>query len=505
MDRYILFNNLITLFETVDSQYKMISCNGVEVDILDIMISPLYLAAVQAQYGTNADTIPFRNLPVKKKISMFPKRVIERIEYSFQVRKGKNIANFNNTLSKADIIFLPVEPTHLLRQIPVARILAEKGIGFSFITNRINIYNELWHKGFNVFFMSMEMDSSTSATHDISELCDQIRKNNLKDSNPIVNEKVLDFIIIRFEYLLHKVLEVVGSIYKYINSMKPSVVVIGNDVTFEGRSTTKICQALGIATTSIMHGSVAGEPMDSLHIVDNFFLHGKLAKDYLINLGISAENLIVSGDPHIDRLKIMEKSCHPQIRRKLPIKNGQGYVLLALSGPGHCTSFEHFYKIVNSIVKFSAKNPDIDIIAKLHRKDNKNNYSNIKRRFPGNRLHVVENGRKGLPRSIYDWLSGCKLVITGASTVAIEAMLMKLPVITVDYMNEYQEVDFIDFGATIHVKTETELFEAIQNVLHSSNKYKDVMRKAQQYINTYFYKPNGRASERIADYLVQSV
>lgn len=503
MDRYILFKNLRYLFGKVEPRYKVISYNGVELDLLDLLASSLYLAAIQAQYNAIDEVIPFRTLPVRKKINQLPKRLHTRLTYLIKnIERNKLLRLAPHKHTKADIVFLPVEPTHLNKQIPVAKILTEKSIGFTFITNRVNVFNNLQQEGINVLFMSMESDLISPANHNIYDLCDQIWENNLENSDPIVDEKVIDFVILKLGYLMNEVLTIIGSMIKHINTMKPRVVVVGNDITLEGRSSTKICQALGIATASIMHGSVAGEPLHSLHIVDNYFLYGQMAKNYLINLGIPARNLIVSGDPYIDQMKIMEKSCHPQIKRKFRLKNGHGYVLLALSGPGHCTSFEHFNKIVKSVVKFSAQNPDIDIIAKLHRKDNKKNYSKIKRHYPDNSLHVVEDGSKGLPKNIYDWLNGCNLVITGASIVAIEAMLMKVPVITIDYMNEYQEVDFIDLGATIHVKTEAELFEAVQDVFYSPGNYKEVMGKAHQYINSYFYKPDGKASERVADYLI---
>ena len=78
---------------------------------------------------------------------------------------------------------------------------------------------------------------------------------------------------------------------------------------------------------------------------------------------------------------------------------------------------------------------------------------------------------------------------------------MQIPVVTLDYMNEYQDVDFIDLGATVHVKTEAKLFEAAQNMFYSPEKFNDTKERATQYIESYYYKPNGKASERVADYL----
>jgi len=503
-DRFILFKNLCNLFGMVNPRYKVISYQGVDLDLLDLLVTPLYLAAIQAEHKAIDESIPFRTLPIKKKISQFPKYLLAHLEYLLQVKKQNKLDQLNNTQNtKTDIVFWPTEPTHLVQQIPVAKILAEKGIQFNFITNKNNIYKNIRQAGLNSHFIDLKPDLIPSIHFDINELCIQIIKNNLKGSKPIIDRKVVDSVCFKIGNMLDIILMLIGYITKFIDMVKPRIVVVGNDLTLKGRVTTRICQAKGINTACIMHGSVAGELWHGLHIVDNYFVYSQIAKDYLITLGIQPQNLIVSGAPYIDRLSVVKKSVYPMLRKKLCLKNEDGFVLLALSKPGYCPSYEHFNCIVESIVKLSTNKPEIDIIAKLHRGDNKKNYSKIKRHYPDNRLHIVENGSKGFPKNIFDWLSGCKLVITSASTVALEAMLMKVPVITVDYMNEYQEVDFIDLGTTIHVKTETELFEAVQNVLYSAEKFNDVLERANQYIESYFYKPDGNASKRIINHLVK--
>ena len=56
-------------------------------------------------------------------------------------------------------------------------------------------------------------------------------------------------------------------------------------------------------------------------------------------------------------------------------------------------------------------------------------------------------------------------MLTGASTVAVEAMLMDVPVVTMDFRDEIHEVDFIDAGATMHVRTGEALVEAVAEIL----------------------------------------
>ena len=507
-DRFILFKNLCNLFGMVNPRYKVISYQGVDLDLLDLLVSPLYLAGIQAENKAINEVKPSHIQPVKKKISQFTKHLSvylrDSLQSSFQNRNRNKLAQSNNTQNtKVDIVFWPTESTHLDQQIPVAKILAEKAVPFNFITNKINIYKNIRQVGFNAQFIDLKPELIPTIHFDITELCNQISHNNLQGSTSIVDRKVIDVICIKICNVFDTVLTFMGHTFQFIDIMKPRIVVVGNDITLEGRVATRICQEIGINSACIMHGSIAGELWHGLHIVDNYFVYGQKAKDYLIALRIQPQNLIVSGAPYIDRLSVVKKSVYPMLRKKLCLKNEDGFVLLTLSKPGYCPSYQHFNCIVESIVKLSTNKPEIDIIAKLHRGDNKKNYSKIMGHYPDSRLHIVENGIKGFPKNIFDWLNECKLVITGASTVAIEAMLMKVPVITVDYMNEYQKVDFIDMGATVHVRTETNFFEAVPEVFYSPEKFNNITGKASQYIESYFYKPDGKASKRIADHLVQ--
>ena len=78
---------------------------------------------------------------------------------------------------------------------------------------------------------------------------------------------------------------------------------------------------------------------------------------------------------------------------------------------------------------------------------------------------VVAEETHGFPRGIIEWLQGCSVVLTGASMVAVEAMLIGVPVITMDFCNEIREVDFIDFGMTTHVTTPEALEATGRDVL----------------------------------------
>src|SRR4029079_7481214 len=134
-------------------------------------------------------------------------------------------------------------------------------------------------------------------------------------------------------------------------------------------------------------------------------------------------------------------------------------ILVATSGPGHRISHEHHQVVIANLARLSAEFPDVPLVVKLHRKDRLEYYQQaLDRRH---RLILVREESSGFPRGIFEWLSGCSVVLTGASPVAVEAMLMDVPVVTMDFCQEIRGVDFIDAGATTHVQTSDALSEAV--------------------------------------------
>jgi hypothetical protein len=116
------------------------------------------------------------------------------------------------------------------------------------------------------------------------------------------------------------------------------------------------------------------------------------------------------------------------------------------------------------------------------------------------RLHVVPYGAAGFPGDIFDWLQGCAALLTGASTVAVEAMLMDVPVVTMDYASEIESADFIQFGATVHVRSGEALIAAVRNILARGAPGETRLR-AEAFLRQAFHALDGRSAERGAEAL----
>ncbi len=96
------------------------------------------------------------------------------------------------------------------------------------------------------------------------------------------------------------------------------------------------------------------------------------------------------------------------------------------------------------------------------------------------------------------------MVLTGASAVAVEAMLMEVPVVSMDFCDEIHEVDFIDAQATRHVTTLESLVEAVRP-LSIRQSLPDYQAQVDAYLQSAFYALDGQSSARGARCLLNLI
>jgi hypothetical protein len=178
-------------------------------------------------------------------------------------------------------------------------------------------------------------------------------------------------------------------------------------------------------------------------------------------------------------------------------------VLLAASGVGINTSLEHHMLLLDAVARLSKQFPQVRFISKLHRmRDKLEYYVQVGQRVPGSRLEPIEFNTLGISNDIYDWLQGCSLVITGASSVANEALLMDVPVVSVDLMGEFLNVNFIQEGATYHATSESELQNIVRTLLELPVGVARTRPQAKRYLENYFGPLDRQSAKRCAQQLI---
>jgi hypothetical protein len=483
LDRFLLYNRLKSNINLVDDLVIQKRLNR--------MISPLYLYAILClENGLEKN---FWELSLVDKLKALPGKISGKMSQFYTFWRMKNVQTvLNSNVIKAGIVFYPVEPTHLKQMLPVSNLLPSEA--YVYITDRLNIYLQLIQSGIECLLIPIRQYTQTT-NFEYTLLLESIIPEESKS-------KWVTFCQFQVET---KFSSLEKSISQAMNILRPSKCVIGYDITPEGRITVDICNNLNIQSVCIQHGGIAGEPLDGEHIVDSYLLYGIQAKEYLEGIGNMSTSLKVFGAPYLDK-ELIESERDKTTLKMLGMNEKQETLLVALSGPGHCTTMDHFNEIVESLVLFSKNHPFINLIFKLHRKDSIQNYNRIFKKL-GYSCPLIDSKDKRFPTDIFYWLNNTDVLITGSSTVALEAMLKATPVITIDYQNQYQNIDFIEMGCTYHINNKEQLEETILRVLANNHKSKEkdqVQTNAKNYADRYFYSEIKPTSERIADWLLIS-
>ena len=463
---------------------------------LNILITPLYLYAINCIEGKTENR--FSQLSFLQQFKVFPSKLkLKVVQYRLNKFKQIVFSGQNAIFRQADILFYPVEPTHIKQMLPVSNFL--KKSGYLYVTDRVLIYKTLLKEGIDCVLLNIDKYNQVDTDLNENDIDRELKLITSKLFDESGSEEWIIFaknqINIRYP-ILHTFIS------ELLQKTTPKKVVVGYDITPEGRMMSILCKERNIPSVCIQHGSIAGEPMDGEHIVDHYLLYGQKAKDYLLEIGNNPASLEVFGAPYLDEISFSFDE-RELFLKKLGLDIKKKTILIALSGPGHCTTFIHFDQIVSSIVKFAKSHPDFNYVFKLHRKDKKANYTKILKKWQVS-IPVIEATDRNITSEIFAWLGSVDILITGSSTVALEAMLLKVPVLTIDYLNEYKGIDFIDDKCTYHVTDEGNLESIIFFIMREkqNNDQSITYSNAQNYINQYFYSDDTSASERISTWLI---
>jgi hypothetical protein len=490
VNRFEIFREFKRLIEFGDPYFGKRIFNPFQV-----MISQLFIETVTLI--NNRESNLTNDLDRNSRINYF-----EKTKLHLKYLKDNIIyyPKFNNKNKNYSILFFPTEHTHLDQLEPVFQTLKKQNRDFIIVSNKLPIHRKLKPIFNSIFLPKPLLNYNNRECTKLKILCKKILEDFVQ--HPVVQLP---------KYDIYKIIEreleiIVNQYYQFdllIEKYKPQKIFVGNDTTREGRLITMLAKRYKeIKSYCIMHGSITGEPLDTYHQVDCFFLYGEAAMKDLISNGMIASNLKISGAPYLDNFIVEgNKGINQILIEKLRLNCEKPYLLITNSGPGHSTSHEHYQKTLHCIFETASLFTDIQWIIKLHRKDSIINFEKVITKYPNHKIQIISSHEHGYPKSIFSWLQGATCLLTGVSTVAIEAMALNIPVVTMDFMNEFTNVDFIEKEATIHVRSQQELNEAITSLVKNKNLYTTKLENSKLYAQQFFHKHPIKSSEVIVNEL----
>jgi glycosyltransferase involved in cell wall biosynthesis len=253
-----------------------------------------------------------------------------------------------------------------------------------------------------------------------------------------------------------------------------------------------------VEVAKVMMGFFQGLPsyVEGLEIA----ILSSVAKEWYVKDGIPPEHLFVIGQPRFDLIQKQQFDT-PRLRRELGVPEDKGIIVLATQAmvENYLWTSKELKKFIEVVIKSMINFPEKQLVIKLHPGDN----IDIHRRI----LSAIGDDKSIICRDIdtYELLHACDLLITYYSTVALEAMLFDKPVITVNLFGKTDIFPYAQSGAALGVYREAELVPAIRKALYDTSVREELSRKSREFAYEHIYKPDGRASQRGAELILELV
>jgi UDP-N-acetylglucosamine 2-epimerase len=396
--------------------------------------------------------------------------------------------------AKPAFVFWPVTRTHLPGALPVAAALERRGASLVFFTDKPALARALGDSG-----REIHVPRGTARVRARARARARAARRLVRGIPAITTlgndaEKAL-----RTAVWTHLPLafESIATARYLLTELEPRALVVGNDISVEGRAACLVAARQNVPTVCAAHGASSANPLHGDHVAERVLVYGETDRRELASFGLPRDRAVVCGAPSFDAYPGQSGRAYPAVERALELTPGRRWILIATSGPGDKVSSAHHRALIEVFAELAERFPDVRIAVKLHPKDTLENYSSAAR--SGLRVFGATTPLGQLP--IADWLQGCPLLVTGGSAVALEAMLLDVPVLTVDLMNELESVDFIVAGATHHAASKEVLFDAVARFAAGG----DLPPRAEQFLAEKFHARDGRAAERAADAILALV
>lgn len=422
----------------------------------------------------------FKKLPQpiknKKNIIFFPEtrtHIVSALPVIKELLKDNNFAVW------------VIEPSHKL----VEKILKDNKIKYYVLSNFLNgpekSYINKYYKIKN-FYQRYETVLGDKSS---------IKYKNIPFSKFI--QKELKFL---FDQMLKNICYQIKMVQNVFARFYPDLVVVMTEELPLCKIVVNLANMSDIKSLYIQHGAFIKHPKHEAVASGKMAVAGSADKDFLINLDTDPDKLVITGRPLFDKLarknEIFDKL---DIRSKLKINPEKKIILFTTQPLVGLTPLYENITVFRQFLKAVKKLPDVQLIIKLHPLDDESERKKIitQEKFQG----AVVTKDFNLHSLIYI----SDVLVTMFSTTALEAMIMKKPVITINFSGKRDVTDYAKDGAAIGVYKKEDLLPAIKSVLCDKETIEKIKKSQEDFVYRYAYLIDGKATKRIVDLIKEPV
>ncbi|AJF62657.1 MAG: Ribosomal protein L35 [archaeon GW2011_AR20] len=236
-------------------------------------------------------------------------------------------------------------------------------------------------------------------------------------------------------------------------------------------------------------------------LADKMFVWGKESKEWMIKQGLKKEDLIITGSPKFDSYYSKENI---NLRKEFNIPADKKIILFIAPTnkegdrdyPKYFLSNREHTELYRTIFHTIKKMKEFILIIKPHPSDSHVNLPKkiLETENVSNVIIVDKNFQ------LKPLLKQSDLIISAGSTVNLEAMFFKKPVIILNFFNKPKSDPFIDNGMCLGLSNKNQLKETILKAFENKEK---LVRNYSKYFNNYALS-DGKAYKRISDVILKN-
>lgn len=244
--------------------------------------------------------------------------------------------------------------------------------------------------------------------------------------------------------------------------------MVGHDLTLQGMTIINSVKRLGHTSARIQNGAVNYLLCQYSNIDEIYFWDDLSRRAYLKNSWKGSSHIV-------GNQKLWDKQQTGISSKWRAWLNANHFftrnIMVAFSGPGYKTTVQGHLETLKYLHELVKVLPEIGFIIKLHPKDKLNYYHYFE---TYSNVLITSSLEKELQPDAIDVLMVCDFLITGGSTVALDAMAMKKGVVSIDPRGEMEQFEFLNEPGVTRWTSAEQLDNVVQLVKQQATKEKSV-------------------------------
>lgn len=310
-----------------------------------------------------------------------------------------------------------------------------------------------------------------------------------------------------FKERFHRIFRQVVICERIYRSLPADVALLSNDAILEKRIEMVAARRSGIPSLVFQHGVLGSDQRHHILAADKVAVWGDLCKEWYLEKGNDAGRIAVTGSPKYDWVSSYvdhpPSAWNDEIYETLKIDRGLKIFLYPTDFMSHASSNELYGGLeimCKSVVRAMRSFPDAVLAIKLHPHPSED--------LSTYRRWIAEEGVRNVvvvkEIDIYKVVASAELLVTCPSTVAVEALFWKKPLVFLHYgfrgvrlRSQMFEDSVTDAKIGVSVYRETELGEAIARVRNDKGLVEAMRIRQADFLRRYMGEMDGKSSERL--------